>query len=45
LKDAVINAKSYITEAIKNSLEIGKGVGPVGHLVDLYKKAGIDYED
>jgi len=45
LKDAVINAKSYITEAIKNSLEIGKGVGPVGHLVDLYRKAGIDYED
>lgn len=45
LKDAVINAKKYITETIRNSLSIGKGVGPVGHLVDLYKKAGVDYEN
>jgi hydroxymethylpyrimidine/phosphomethylpyrimidine kinase len=41
---AVKLAKEYITEAIKNSLSIGKGTGPVGHLVELYKKAGIRYE-
>lgn len=45
MEDAVQHAKKYITEAIRNSLNIGKGVGPVGHLVDLYKKAGIYYED
>ncbi|QSZ27828.1 bifunctional hydroxymethylpyrimidine kinase/phosphomethylpyrimidine kinase [Aceticella autotrophica] len=42
-KEAVLNAKRYITTAIKNSLSIGKGVGPLGHLIDLYRRAGVDY--
>ena len=36
--------KEYITQAIKNSFSIGEGVGPVGHFIDLYKKAGVDFE-
>ncbi|WP_422447617.1 bifunctional hydroxymethylpyrimidine kinase/phosphomethylpyrimidine kinase [Thermoanaerobacterium sp. DL9XJH110] len=44
MEQAVKLAKKYITEAIKNSLSLGKGAGPVGHLVELYKKAGIRYE-
>ncbi|MHC1721512.1 MAG: bifunctional hydroxymethylpyrimidine kinase/phosphomethylpyrimidine kinase [Clostridiaceae bacterium] len=44
LKDAVGLSKDYITKAIENSFSIGNGVGPVGHFVDLYEKAGMDYE-
>jgi hydroxymethylpyrimidine/phosphomethylpyrimidine kinase len=42
--EAVILAKEYITKAIENSFGIGKGVGPVGHFIELYKKGGINYE-
>ncbi|WP_425449606.1 bifunctional hydroxymethylpyrimidine kinase/phosphomethylpyrimidine kinase [Dethiothermospora halolimnae] len=31
IKDAIKNAKDYITNAIKYSLDIGKGVGPTNH--------------
>lgn len=44
VEKAIKEAKAYITEAIKNSFSIGSGVGPVGHFVDLYKKAGIKYD-
>lgn len=44
LTQSVKEAKEYITTAIQNSFSIGKGVGPVGHFVDLYKKAGIAYD-
>ena len=44
IEESVRLGKEYITEAIKNSFAIGHGVGPVGHFVDLYKKAGMDYE-
>lgn len=43
VKESVILAKEYITQAIKNSFAIGHGVGPVGHFVELYKKADIDF--
>ncbi len=39
--EAVILAKEYITTAIKHSFSIGKGVGPVHHFYNLYKKAGM----
>lgn len=39
--EAVSKAKEYITTAIKHSFPIGKGVGPVHHFYDLYKKAGM----
>lgn len=44
IEEAVRLGKEYITEAIRNSFPIGHGVGPVGHFVDLYKKAGMKYE-
>lgn len=34
---AVKNAKDYITTALKYSLEIGQGTGPVGHFFPLLK--------
>lgn len=44
VEEAVKLGKEYITEAIRNSFAIGHGVGPVGHFIDLYKKAGVKYE-
>lgn len=44
IEESVRLRKNYITQAIKNSFAIGHGVGPVGHFVELYKKAGVDYE-
>ncbi|GHV82797.1 hydroxymethylpyrimidine/phosphomethylpyrimidine kinase [Spirochaetia bacterium] len=41
MEEAVRAAKEYITKAISNSYNVGKGVGPVGHLADLYKRAGL----
>ncbi len=37
--DAVRQAKEYLTIAIRHSLDIGKGAGPVNHFYDLYRKA------
>ena len=36
LTDAVISAKEYITGAIRNSLNLGKGVGPTHHFYKYY---------
>jgi hydroxymethylpyrimidine/phosphomethylpyrimidine kinase len=44
MEESLKLSKQYINEAIKNSFSIGKGVGPVGHFIDLYKKGGIKYE-
>lgn len=44
IEQAVEQSKAYISTAIENSFSIGKGVGPVGHFIDLYKKAGVDFE-
>ncbi len=41
MKEAVKNAKDYITTAIEHSLSIGHGVGPTNHFYELYKKSGI----
>lgn len=41
MEEAVQTAKEYITQAIADSFRLGKGVGPVGHLTALYRKAGI----
>lgn len=43
MEQAVRNSKDYITQAITNSFPIGSGVGSVGHFVDLYKKAKMQY--
>ncbi len=39
--NAVDLSKKYITTAIENALDIGRGVGPTHHFYELYKKAGI----
>lgn len=44
IEESVRLGKGYISEAIKNSFSIGEGVGPVGHFIDLYKKAGVYFE-
>lgn len=44
IRDAVSLSKDYITKAIGNSFPIGEGVGPVGHFIDIYEKAGVSYE-
>ncbi|MCL1855908.1 MAG: bifunctional hydroxymethylpyrimidine kinase/phosphomethylpyrimidine kinase, partial [Clostridia bacterium] len=38
---AVRTAKDYITRAISDAYPVGGGSGPVGHLTDLYRKAGM----
>lgn len=40
-RQAVRNAKLYITGAIENALDIGKGFGPTNHFYDLYRRAGL----
>lgn len=37
---AVQSAKAYVTHAIEDSLNIGHGAGPLGHLTQLYRDAG-----
>jgi hydroxymethylpyrimidine/phosphomethylpyrimidine kinase len=37
LRQAVKEAKNYVTTALKYSLNIGKGTGPVGHFFPLYQ--------
>ncbi|MDR1440150.1 MAG: bifunctional hydroxymethylpyrimidine kinase/phosphomethylpyrimidine kinase [Clostridiales bacterium] len=39
--DAARAAKAYITQAIADAEDIGKGASPVGHLAALYRKAGM----
>jgi hydroxymethylpyrimidine/phosphomethylpyrimidine kinase len=41
-EEAVQAAKVYITQAINDSYAVGKGNGPVGHLADLYRRAGLE---
>ncbi|MHB9292810.1 hydroxymethylpyrimidine/phosphomethylpyrimidine kinase [Hollandina sp. SP2] len=42
VEDAVLAAKDYITQAIADSYDAGKGPGPVGHLHALYRRAGME---
>lgn len=44
VEDSIQKSKEYISQAIKNSFEIGTGVGPVGHFIDIYNKADIQYK-
>jgi hydroxymethylpyrimidine/phosphomethylpyrimidine kinase len=38
---AVRAAKEYITRAISDAYDVGAGAGPVGHMIDLYRRAGV----
>jgi hydroxymethylpyrimidine/phosphomethylpyrimidine kinase len=40
-EDAVRFAKKYVTRAIKDNYAVGRGCGPVGHLTELYRRAGM----
>lgn len=42
--EAVRISKEYITQAITDSFPVGQGVGPVGHLSALYRKAGMEID-
>jgi hydroxymethylpyrimidine/phosphomethylpyrimidine kinase len=42
VKQAVEEAKAYITEAIGFGFPLGHGVGPVHHFYRLYKDAGVE---
>lgn len=37
LREAVLAAKAYVTQAIRDGLDIGRGAGPLGHLAQLYR--------
>ncbi|MGD9330888.1 MAG: bifunctional hydroxymethylpyrimidine kinase/phosphomethylpyrimidine kinase [Desulfobacterales bacterium] len=39
--EAVGRAKTYISGAIRNALDIGRGHGPTHHFFDLYARAGL----
>ncbi|QED47815.1 bifunctional hydroxymethylpyrimidine kinase/phosphomethylpyrimidine kinase [Cytobacillus dafuensis] len=41
LKDSIEISKSYITTAIKHSLNLGHGHGPTNHFYELYEKANL----
>jgi len=35
LKKAILISKKFITEAIRSSLDLGKGIGPLSHFVKI----------
>jgi hydroxymethylpyrimidine/phosphomethylpyrimidine kinase len=40
--EAVTLAKAYISGAIENGFDLGKGCGPIHHFFDLYGRAGME---
>jgi hydroxymethylpyrimidine/phosphomethylpyrimidine kinase len=44
VSEAVKEAKEYIQEAIENAIELGHGVGPTNHFINLYRKAGVSID-
>lgn len=44
IEESVRKGKEYITQVIKDSFSIGKGIGPLGHFIEIYKKSGVDFE-
>lgn len=42
MEQAVRAAKEYITRAIQDAYAVGQGVGPVGHLAELYRRAKME---
>jgi len=43
VKEAVAQAKAYISQAIREGLALGKGHGPLHHFHELYRRAGRHY--
>ena len=41
--EAVRDAKEYVTQAIRDAIPVGGGSGPLGHMIDLYRRAGVEY--
>ena len=41
LEEAVSRAKDFISKAIENSLDIGRGCGPTDPMGDIYKSLGM----
>jgi hydroxymethylpyrimidine/phosphomethylpyrimidine kinase len=42
METAARAAKAYITQAIRDAYAVGAGVGPVGHMNALYRRAGME---
>jgi hydroxymethylpyrimidine/phosphomethylpyrimidine kinase len=42
IPEAVRAAKDYVTQAIGDAYAVGTGIGPVGHMAALYRRAGMD---
>ena len=42
IQKAVELSKMYVLSGIKNSIELGHGVGLINHFYELYKKAGLN---
>lgn len=45
VRQAVSQAKRYVTGAIRHALAIGHGHGPTNHFFDLYRRAGVQTDD
>lgn len=43
IEESIKIGKEYITQVIKDSFSLGKGIGPLGHFIEIYKKSGIDF--
>lgn len=41
VRDAVGDAKRFVTLALENSFKVGGGPGPLGHMVDVCRRAGV----
>ena len=41
IEEAARRAKAFVRQGILDALPVGHGVGPLGHLVELYRKAGV----
>ncbi len=39
--EATVQAKAYVTQTIRDGVDIGHGVGPLGHMVALSHRAGL----
>lgn len=45
MEEAVEKGKKFVTDAIKNSLDIGSGCGPTNPMGELFKKVGVSDDE
>ena len=42
IREACEQAKAFVRQGILDALPVGGGVGPLGHLVEVYRRAGVE---